>query len=226
MLRSAQTVSPARTIGYPALLAWLCLTVAGCAPQSASLPPAEALSQLRTGRPLLNCRELCLAEWRQVQPQAAQLDVGARWQDLALLLVRVGYQDDLSLYYLGRAAEGIGARVAAAAYYRQSMELSGTSISCQNLSRLCGDVALPRAASLRVAAIERELARARQPRRSGPAPPGGEPPEMPPEEMAAPMPIPEPMPATATRAAPTPAPTPSSPRPAPTEFIEPPPAPR
>ena len=32
---------------------------------------------------------------------------------LAALVMRIGYQDDLSLYYLGRAAEGMGYRAPA-----------------------------------------------------------------------------------------------------------------
>ncbi len=45
-------------------------------------------------------------------------------------MIRVGYQDDLSLFYLGRAAEGLGFTAGAAAYYQQSKELSGTAIGC------------------------------------------------------------------------------------------------
>ena len=176
------------------------------------------LNLLRAGRPLLTCREACLAEWRRFQPEASQLDAASRWPELAQLLARVGYQDDLSLYYLGRAAEGIGARAAAITYYRESVQLSGTAIACQNLSRVCGGVVLPRAASVRAAALERELARLRY-RRAEP-PPAGEAPGAPPEEIAEPaaMSAPAPIPA--------PAPMPGPPRPPASEFIEPPPAPR
>jgi len=193
---------------YQGLVAWACVALVGCAERADTVKPAEALAQLRAGRPLLNCREPCLAEWRRAQPQAAQLDAGTRWQDLAMLLTRVGYQDDLSLYYLGRAAEGLGSREAAASYYRQSTRLSGTSGSCQSLSRLCGGVTLPRAAALRVAAVERELVRAR-PRRTEPAPQGPQTPAAP-VEAEAPAPSPVSMPAG----------------PAASEYIEPPPAAR
>ncbi len=157
---------------YQGLVAWACLALVGCAERADTVKPAETLAQLRAGRPLLTCREPCLAEWRRAQPQAAQLDAGTRWQDLAMLLTRIGYQDDLSLYYLGRAAEGLGSREAAASYYRQSTQLSGTSGSCQSLSRVCGGVALPRAATLRVAAVERELNRPGR-GEARPAPQGG-----------------------------------------------------
>jgi len=80
---------------------------------------------------------------------AAQLDAATNWDDLAVLVMRSGYQDDLSLYYLGRAAEGRGFYGAAASYYRRSMQLSGTSVSCMNLSHLCGGVTLPKTAAER-----------------------------------------------------------------------------
>ena len=151
--------------GYWARLVLLeCLILVGCAGQMGRLAneqPAKLLGRLQTGRPLLDCREPCLDEWRRIQPQAAELDARAKWQDLAVLVLRTGYQDDLSLYYLGRAAQGLGYLGAAASYYRQSMQLSGTSISCEHRSRLCGGAVLPRVASLRLEAIKRELNAAR-----------------------------------------------------------------
>jgi hypothetical protein len=191
------------------------LALVGCAEQGDTVKPAETLAQLRAGRPILTCHEPCLAGWRSAQPQAAQLDASARWQDLAILLRRTGYQDDLSLYYLGRAAEGLGSREAAATYYRQSTILSGTPSSCQSLSRLCGGVTLPRAATLRVAALQRDLNRAR-PRRTEAAPQGAATPEAGPTEVGAPVEVEAPAPSPVSRPAGPPA----------SEYIEPPPAPR
>src|SRR5260370_35033161 len=84
------------------LLALGCLVLAGCGAPPGPVTPAEAVAQLRTGRPLLNCREACVAEWQRAQPQAGQLAAGRRWADLAALTVRIGYQDALSLCYLGQ----------------------------------------------------------------------------------------------------------------------------
>ena len=134
---------------YRTLFALACAGVVGCAEQVDTAKQAQYLAELRAGQAVLGCREPCLAAWRSAQPQAAQLDAGARWQDLALLVMRIGYQDDLSLYYLGRAAEGIRYQGAAAAYFRQSARVSGTPASCQKLSGLCGGVTLPRAAAAR-----------------------------------------------------------------------------
>ncbi|HEV8679445.1 MAG TPA: hypothetical protein VGQ90_08735 [Stellaceae bacterium] len=109
-----------------------------------------------------------------------------------MLLLRVQYEDDLSLYYLGLAAEGLGYRRAAVRYYRQSAELSRTPGSCRRLSGLCDGMMLPRAASLRVAAIEREFSR-RKPRQTEPAPPDDRPTEAASEDEA-PLPPPGPGP--------------------------------
>jgi len=212
----------------PALL----LLLAGCAGQTVSIAPQQALASLKTGQAQLACRESCLAAWQAAQPRAAELAAGRRWGDLAALVLGIGYQDDLTLYYLGNAAEGIGSPGAAASYYRQSLRLSGTTASCLNLSRLCGGVVLPRAASVRLAAIERELRprdglTKRAPRQlpsapgraASPARDEGEPAESEagaPSAAAVSTPGPEPSPGAAR--APSPAP-PRFP-----DYIEPPPA--
>jgi hypothetical protein len=225
------------------LTAVVCLILAGCVAQPTAVNPAETVALLRTGQPLLSCRDACVGEWQRAQPQAEQLAAAGRWAELAALTVRIGYQDDLSLYYLGLAAEGLGYPGAAASYYRQSTALSGTSIACRNLSRTCGGLGFPRAALLRLAVIDRNLMRPR-PRRPVPATPTpGEPEAAPseveplvPGEVVLPAPS-EPAPPPAALLPPPPPPvTPSPPPVAPprppvapapfgaTDYIEPPPA--
>ena len=222
--KSAMHAWSYRGLVGPTFIALGCLLLAGCVERPAPTP-ADAVAQLRTGGQLLSCREPCLAEWQRVQPQAAQLAADARWQDLAVLVLRTGYQDDLSLYYLGRAAEGIGYPGAAASYYRQSMRLSGTSVSCQILSRQCGGAVLPRAAALRGAAIDRELARPRS-RRPGSAPQGPELPAAAPAGEGAEPPVEPAVLAPAEIAAPAPRPVSIPGGPAASEYIEPPAAAR
>jgi hypothetical protein len=142
----------------------------------ANMARPELLAQLQLGRSVLRCREACLSAWRDAQPHAARLDASGEWSDLAATVMRTEYQDDLSLYYLGRAAEGLGFYPAAVSYYRQSMELSGTSISCSNLSRLCGGVTLPTDATRRLSIAQQLLAKPIPRRRPtairAPTPPG------------------------------------------------------
>jgi len=200
-----------------------CALLAGCAEQHSGVSPDSGLTLMQTGVPILSCRDACLTDWRREQPQAQRLYAGGgQWRDLATLLIRVGYQDDLSLYYLGRAAEGLGFPAGAAAYYRQSTTLSGTSIACANLSRQCGGLVLPQAAALRLSSVTLQLERSR---RVAPAPPQvkaspaaseGVATGASPDEAAPPAPAPVPAPS------PSPVANPADTK----DYIEPPPAQR
>jgi hypothetical protein len=149
-----------------------CALLAGCATPEPRPPVSvdKTMEYLSGGQLLLRCHEPCLAGWRAAQPKAQSLAAAAKWRDLVSLLAGVGYQDDLSLYYLGEAAEGLGFPVAAATYYRQSAEISRSSRACSLLSMQCGGVRLPQAARARLAALERPV---KPVRRGPPTPPSG-----------------------------------------------------
>ena len=207
-----------RSSFWAAIAGLACIAVAGCASQTAApLSADEAMVLLRSGRPVLTCREACLASWRESEPQAQRLAEAGNWRELAILVERVGYQDDLTLYYLGRAAEGLGYDTAAASFYRQSMQISGTSLSCLNMSKQCAGVFLPRDASLRLAAIDNAL---RRPSVRRPARPSTASPATPAAPEATPTSA-----ETEAPAAPAPAAAPQNPPADTTEYIEPPPAP-
>jgi hypothetical protein len=199
-----------------------CAFLAACAEQHDSMSPDRGLVLMQTGAPILSCRDACLADWRREQPQAQQLAAAGQWRDLANLLIRVGYQDDLSLFYLGRAAEGLGFTAGAAAYYRQSTQLSGTAIACTAMSRQCGGLVFPQASSLRLSAVTLQLERSR---RAPTASPQGKPAPAATEGVATGTAMSSetlpPQPAAAA------APAPPPPKPADgKDFIEPPPAQR
>jgi hypothetical protein len=145
-----------------------CALLAGCAEQHNPVSPDNGLVLMQTGTPILSCRDACLTDWRREQPQAQKLEGSGQWRDLATLVIRVGYQDDLSVYYLGRAAEGMGFASGAAAYYRQSKELSGTALACATMSRQCGNLVFPQAAALRLSSVTLQLERSRRPPTASP----------------------------------------------------------
>jgi hypothetical protein len=208
------------------LLGLCCVLLAGCAEQHNSVTPENGLALMQTGVPVLSCREPCLADWRREQPQTQKLVAAGQWRDVATLVIRVGYQDDLSLYYLGLAAEGLGFTTGAASYYRQSKELSGTAIDCASLSRQCGGLVFPQAASLRLSSVMLQLERSR--RAPAAAPPGKPVPATTEGVATGSATSNETLPPAPPLAlAPTPQPAPPPPRPADTkDFIEPPPAQR
>src|SRR3954451_14177401 len=158
-----------RKLCCASLAATIGLMLAGCGQQSPAVDPAAAVAQLSTGTPLLRCRAECVVDWRRAQPYAAQLETMGRWAELAALILTVNYQDDLTLYYLARAADGLGYLTAAISYYRQSTYISGTSLSCQHESGVCGGVVLPDAALARMDVMEREAGHSRPRPLRGPA---------------------------------------------------------
>lgn len=212
-----------RVRGWIGLLALGCVLLAGCAEQPhTSLSLDKGLLAMQTGAPVLSCRDACLGDWRHEQPQAEALVAAGNWHDLAALLIRVGYQDDLSLFYLGRAAEGLGFAAGAAAYYQQSKELSGTAIACAAMSRQCGGLVFPQSALLRLSAVTLQLEQLR--RKPSAAPPGKPVPAAAEAVSTGSVPYGETLP---PQPAPLPAPGPLPPKPVDTQdFIEPPPAQR
>lgn len=204
-----------------------------CTPEVAPVSPEQRLAMIPTGQPLLTCRADCLAAWRAAEPQAQNLAAQHRWTDLALLVLRVNYDDDLTAYYLGEAAQGMGYRAAASSYYKQSVELSAGPASCAKYSGSCSGVSLPRAASARLAALGRPAPR----RPSGPGKAPAKVEELPPAPVLPTLEGPAPTPALpivegppVAPALPTvagPLPTPVSPIRAPSreeeQYIEPPP---
>ncbi len=98
--------------------------------KNAAVPPEQLMSELQAGQPVLDCRADCGLAWANNRQQAAALDATAQWRQLALLVMQIGYMDDLTYYYLGRAAENLGYLQPAQRYYRIAEQISVTNMSC------------------------------------------------------------------------------------------------
>jgi hypothetical protein len=101
-----------------------------CTMKNAAVPPEQLMSELQAGQPVLDCRADCGLAWANNRQQAAALDATAQWRQLALLVMQIGYMDDLTYYYLGRAAENLGYLQPAQRYYRIAEQISVTNMSC------------------------------------------------------------------------------------------------
>lgn len=112
------------------------LTVAamtGCTMKNANVPPDELMRQFQAGQPMLDCSmEECGLGWMQNRQKAELLEATGRWQELALFVMQIGFMDDLTYYYLGRAAQELGYLQAAQRYYRIAERLSVTELACGN----------------------------------------------------------------------------------------------
>jgi hypothetical protein len=77
-----------------------------------------------------------------------------QWRDLAVLVMQIGYTNDLTYYYLARAAEGLGFRDAAKTYYQTSLRLTSAGITCMaDGAEYCNGQVFPAAAQTELAEL-------------------------------------------------------------------------
>ena len=108
--------------------------LAGCATPQAAPAPAklveqpltdqQALRQIRTGDAKLECDASCAEAWQHHQADLTALYDSGDWRKLGVLVLQIGYKQDLAYFYLGRAAEGLGDRSAALVYYGAAQGLA------------------------------------------------------------------------------------------------------
>jgi hypothetical protein len=133
---------------------WIVLVLTGCTVRTPEVPADELLRRLQAGEPMLDCRLACLDAWRANRATALVLNETRRWRELAVLVMQNGYTDDLTYFYLGRAAEGLGYREAARTYYQISARLSAAGLACiKENPDLCNGQRLPAAAEARLAEL-------------------------------------------------------------------------
>src|SRR5207237_1704654 len=125
-----------------------------CAVRMPEVTNDEVLRRLQAGEPMVDCRAACLEAWRARRTAALVLNETRRWTELAALVMQTGYTDDLTYFYLGRAAEGLGYRDAARTYYQVSARLSAAGLACiKENPDFCNGQRLPAAAEARLAEL-------------------------------------------------------------------------
>ena len=152
--------------------ALLLATVSACTMKNANVPPDELMRQLQAGQPILTCSmEECGLGWIHNLPNAAALEATGRWPDLALSVMRIGYGDDLSYYYLGRAAENLGYLQVAQRYYRIAEQISVTQTACHKPNvDICNGYVFPDALYPHLEVVEARLAALSASTKSAPRP--------------------------------------------------------
>ena len=102
-------------------------SLAGCANKYDTVTPelqASMMSDLRAGKPNLDCGLKCKLTWESQAPSIHALDIAERWPDLAVRVMQIGYGSDLAYYYLGQSAQGLQYHQAAIAYYNDAGAVS------------------------------------------------------------------------------------------------------
>jgi hypothetical protein len=126
-----------------------------CTTQPPQEPPEVLLQRLQVGDPVLECTlPSCRNMWNTNRTTALLLNEAHHWQELAVLVMQTGYTNDLTYYYLGRAAEGLGYPDAAKTYYQISERLAESGITCAaEGTGFCNGQAFPAAAQTRLAQL-------------------------------------------------------------------------
>lgn len=92
------------------------------------------LKALASGKTRLTCESACLVAWSSASKRVKALHDNKLWEDLAVDVSQIGYASDLTYYYLGRAAAGLGHTDAAQHFYRlglsQTQHCEGWLSSC------------------------------------------------------------------------------------------------
>lgn len=102
------------------------LLLCACTPRYTVVTPelhSQMMADLKAGKPNLTCDLECVFSWTSNFRRMITLHNASQWEALAELVMQVGHGKDISYYFLGKAAEGLGYYDAAAKYYRYSLEL-------------------------------------------------------------------------------------------------------
>jgi hypothetical protein len=119
-------------------------SVCGCASSgikttTGELAP-EVLPAFESGEARLTCGAACSGTWGATRRRAKSLHEAALWKDLAIEVSKVGFDEDLTYFYLGRAAEGLRRVDAARTYYRLAL---ASGRKCDRLFNLCDGFVFP-----------------------------------------------------------------------------------
>jgi predicted Zn-dependent protease len=136
---------------FPTRMAANVRDVSPGAPPPSSLRPLTlinpALEAFRHGEAVLGC-ENCALGFANRQDKLRAYHEQRAWELLAREVLEIGYVQDISWYYLGAAAEGLGLPHAAR-YYEQAVTLAKQKDThCKGLlTDVCNGIDLPRQAS-------------------------------------------------------------------------------
>ena len=150
-----------------ATFASACLKTSSSGVTLASGGRIELSDNFRSGEAKLECQMRCAFAWGLERQHAKGLYNARAWRELALQVLDIGYGDDLSYYYLGKAAEGLGYDRAAEIYYRLSRD---ATLKCTDIYGDCYGFVFPRDARLAAAAMAKKPLETKRQVAAGPRP--------------------------------------------------------
>jgi len=98
---------------------------------------AEPFEKFRRGEALFECRFECVFSYGTSRGTWKELYDRKAWRDLAVAVLKVGYQSDLSYFLLGEAANNLGLKEAARVYYDRAVAAEKDGKGCAGLPDTC-----------------------------------------------------------------------------------------
>jgi Zn-dependent protease with chaperone function len=98
---------------------------------------AEPFEKFKRGESVFDCRFECMFGYGSSRGSWKELYDRQAWRDLAVAVLKVGYQSDLSYFLLAEAARGLGLKEAAQAYYARAVAAEKDGKGCAGLLDTC-----------------------------------------------------------------------------------------
>lgn len=98
---------------------------------------SEPFEKFKRGESVFECRFECMVGYGTSRGTWKALYDKKAWRDLAVAVVKVGYQSDLSYFLLAEAASGLGLKEAAQAYYARAVAAEKDGKGCAGLPDTC-----------------------------------------------------------------------------------------
>jgi predicted Zn-dependent protease len=105
-------------------------------PQAMTFLSAD-FERFRSGEAVLACGVECALSYTFQKSTWKTLHEKQAWRELAIRVIKVGYENDLSYHLLAEAAKGLGLRDAAAAYYKRAAEAQAAGKTCGGAFNTC-----------------------------------------------------------------------------------------
>jgi len=99
--------------------------------------------RFKRGETVFTCEFECALSYVNQKGTWLKLRAQQAWRDLAVSVLRVGYNNDLSYLLLGEAAAGLQLKEAAPVYYRKALEAQKAGRACGGMFNSCEGLDVP-----------------------------------------------------------------------------------
>ena len=120
---------------------------------------SEDFDKFKRGDVVLICRIDCALSYGYQKGDWKKLHDSKSWRDLAISVIRVGYQNDLTYFLLGEAAGGLNMHDAARTYYDRAMDAQKSGFTCAGNFDTCEGFDIHGVAPQRIADMQAALDR-------------------------------------------------------------------